>query len=580
MTIRRAPRGRAARRQLPVPGRLVAAYCGRVNVDAIYVNGAVWPGGAALADPPPSPSALAVAHGRIAALGSDQEISALAAPGCKVVDLAGLRLIPGLIDGHIHAVRAGPSWDRELHWTGLPDVAAVLDSIRAAAGSCQPGEWIRAVGGWHPSQFTDGRSPTRGELDDACPGHPVYVQALYDHAVLNSAALRASGLDRQQTDPPGGIIERDAAGRATGRISGLGAFARCLDAMPARSPGQQRASTASMVRELHATGLTGLVDPGGFGMAPPRYDALFELWRRGELTIRLRLFLSAVDPGREYEQLDGWLRHAQTRFGDGMLRMLGIGEVVHYGCHDFEGLEPFEISADASAEFERISRETARRGWPMHVHAVLDTSIDRILDGWERVHAEIPLTELRFSIAHADRISDRNIARLRALGAGVVLDDHLVFKAEASQRAWGEDAIRRAPPIAELLSAGIPVAAGTDATRASSYSPWLSLWWLVTGRSLDGAQRRDAANLLTREQALRAYTAGSAWLSFEEGDRGQLRPGARADFAVLNRDYFTVPVKDIPAISAVLTVVGGVVMHSSGAIAEPACGARQLPAAE
>jgi len=142
-------------------------------------------------------------------------------------DLRQRRVIPGLIDGHIHAVRAGACWDRELHWTGMPDVAAALDSIRAAAGSCQPGEWIRAVGGWHPSQFTEGRSPTRGELDDACPDHPVYLQALYQHAVLNSAA---------------------------------------------------------------------------------------------QLTIRLRLFLSAVDPGREYEQLDGWLRHGQTRFGDGMPR--------------------------------------------------------------------------------------------------------------------------------------------------------------------------------------------------------------------------------------------------------------------
>jgi predicted amidohydrolase YtcJ len=555
-----------------------------VNVDAIYVNGAVWPGavrpgGAVLADESPGPSALAVARGRIAALGSDQEISALAAPGCKVVDLASRRVIPGLIDGHIHAVRAGASWDHELHWTGMPGVAAALDSIRDAAGSCKPGEWIRAVGGWHPSQFSEGRSPTRAELDEVCPDNPVYVQALYEHAVLNSAALRASGFDRRQADPPGTVIERDTAGRATGRISGLGAFSLCLGAIPRRTPDQERASTAAMMREFHATGLTGLVDPGGFGMPPARYDALFELWRRRELTMRLRLFLSAVDPGHEYEQLDGWLRHAQTRFGDDMLRFLGIGEVVHFGCHDFEGLEPFEISADACAEFERISQETARRGWPMHVHAVLDTSIDRILDCWERVHAGIPLTDLRFSIAHADRISNRNIARLRALGAGVMLDDHLVFKAEASQRVWGEDAIRRAPPVADLLRAGIPVSAGTDATRASSYSPWLSLWWLVTGRSLDGAQRRAAEHLVTREQALHAYTTGSAWLSFEDDDRGHLHPGARADFAVLEQDYFTVPSEDIPSISAALTVVGGATVHSSGALAEPAAGAPQVPEA-
>jgi predicted amidohydrolase YtcJ len=240
---------------------------------------------------------------------------------------------------------------------------------------------------------------------------------------------------------------------------------------------------------------------------------------------------------------------------------------VHFGCHDFEGLEPFEISDADCSEFEEISRQTARHGWPMHVHAVLDHSIDRILDCWEKVNAEVPLAGLRFSLAHADCIGARNIARLRALGAGVLLDDHLVFKAEASARVWGEEAIHRAPPIGDLLAAGIPLAAGTDATRASSYSPWLSLWWLVTGRSLDGVDRRAPEHRLTRVQALTAYTSGSAWLSFEEDDRGHLRPGARADFAVLDRDYFTVEEDQIPSLTSVLTVVGGAVAHSSGAVA-------------
>ena len=299
-------------------------------------------------------------------------------------------------------------------------------------------------------------------------------------------------------------------------------------------------------------------------MSPARYDALFELWRRDELTLRMRLFLSAVDPGSEYEQLTAWLEHGQTRFGDGMLQILGIGEVVHFGCHDFEGIDPFEISDDAAAEFERITRETARRGWPMHVHAVLDTSIDRILSSWERVHLEFPLADLRFSIAHVDRLSDRNIARMRALGVGVVLDDHLVFKAEASRTVWGDEAMHRAPPVGDLLRAGLPLAAGTDATRASSYNPWLALWWLISGRSLGGTRIRSAEHLMSREQALRAYTVGSAWLSFEEEDRGVLVPGARADFAVLDRDYFTVPEADIPSLTSVLTVVGGTWVHSTG----------------
>lgn len=530
-----------------------------MSADAIFVNGLVWPGSGTAGGP--EPTALAVSRGRVLALGSDAEVRELAGPGCSVTDLGGRRVVPGLIDGHLHAVRAGLTWDRELHWTGVPDVATALTAVEAEVARRPAGDWVCAIGGWHPDQFTEARAPSRAELDAVAPEHPVYVQALYEYAVLNTAALRASGLDRLTEDPPGGHVERTADGVPTGRISGLPAFNRCLAALPVRGPEQERASTAAMLRDLHAAGLAGVVDPGGFGMPPDRYDALFELWRRGELTMRMRLFLSAVDPGREYEQLAGWLRHGQTRFGDDVLRTLGVGELIHYGCHDFEGLAPFEISEAAGAEFLRISREAARRRWPMHVHAVLDTSIDRILDAWEKVHAEFPVTGLRFSLAHADRIGPRNIARLRALGAGVVVDDRLVLKAAASARVWGDEVVRQAPPLADLLAAGVPVAAGTDGTRASSYSPWLSLYWLVAGRSLDGVARRDPRHLLGRAEALHLYTRGSAWLSFEEADRGHLFPGALADFAVLDPDYLTVPAEQIPAIRSVLTVVAGTPVH-------------------
>jgi predicted amidohydrolase YtcJ len=532
--------------------------------EAVYVNGLIWPGrrpgGSACAPA----TALAVAGGHICAVGDDRDIRSLAGPGTEVVDLGGRRVIPGLIDGHVHAVRAGASWDRELHWTGMPNVRIALEHVRAAVPSYDPGAWIRVVGGWHPIQFTEGRSPTREELDEVAPQHPVYLQALYEHAVLNSAALRRSGIDELAGDPPGGTIERDTAGRPTGRISGLGAFSLCLGAMPRRTPDEERRSTAAMLRDLHATGLTGLHDAGGLGMAPERYDALFDLWRSEQLTMRMRLFLSAVDSGREFEQIKAWLRHARSRFGDEMLRFLGIGEVVQFGCHDFEGLEPFEVTEDARAELLRISLETARRGWPMQIHAVLDSTIDAILDCWEAVDTQIPLAPLRFSIAHVDRISPRNIRRLKKLGVGVVLDDHLVFKAAASEMVWGPHALLSAPPVGYLVAGHVPVAAGTDATRASSWNPWLSLWWLISGQSLDGQPRRAPDHCLSRAEALAAYTAGSAWLSFEEEDRGHLHPGARADFAVLNQDYFSVAEDDIPAIRADLTVVGGRVVWSGG----------------
>ncbi|GAB3569446.1 amidohydrolase [Amycolatopsis endophytica] len=527
--------------------------------DELYVNGRIWTGRGREA------GALAVRDGRVLACG--EEAGECAGPGTRVVDLRGRRVIPGLIDGHLHAARAGATWTAELHWTGVPDVASALVTIETAVRDRPPGEWVRAIGGWHPCQFAESREPTRAELDAIAPDHPVYLQALYEVAVLNSAALRATGLDRLAGDPPGGWVERDpATGEPTGRVHGMGAFTHCLDAMAVPGADEQLRSTAAMFADLHAAGLTGIVDAGGFGMGPERYDPLFTLWRRGELSMRTRLFLSAVDPGQEQAQLDGWLRHARSRFGDGMLQVLGIGEVVHFGCHDFEGLEDFRISEPAAAQLYDITYATAARGWPMNIHAVLDSSIDVILDCWEAVDQLIPLHGLRFTLSHADRVGARNLRRLKALGAGIVLDDHQVFKAAASEAAWGPGSLDAVPPVADILAEGIPVAAGTDASRASSYSPWLSLWWLVAGTSLDGVRRRSAQHLFSRERALEAYTAGSAWLSFEEADRGHLRPGARADLAVLSDDYFTVPAARIPAITAELTVVGGKVVHSTGVV--------------
>ncbi|GHJ38483.1 amidohydrolase [Streptomyces sp. TS71-3] len=532
--------------------------------DTLYVNGSVWSGHGECHGPG-GHQALAVSRGRVAALGTDHDVLALAGPGTEVIDLRRHRVVPGLIDGHAHAVRAGATWADELHWSGVKTLDEALSAIRDATRASAPGTWIRVIGGWHPTQFAERRSPSRAELDAVAPDRPVYVQALYDLAVLNSTAADAVGLDDWAENLPGGAVERDpATGRATGVIRGMGAFNRVLAAMPDPSPEARRASTRAMLADLNALGLTGVLDPGGFGMAPERYDTLFDLWRAEELTARFRLFASAVDAGQEIAQLEGWLRHTQAGFGDAMVRMTGIGEVVHYGCHDFEGLEPFELDRTAHAELSAITRRVAERGWPMHIHAVLDTTIGRILDVWEEVDRDIPIRDMRFSLAHADTISSRNLHRLATLGAGVIADDHQVFKAAASAERWGSDAMANVPPLGDLLAAGIPLGAGTDASRASSHNPWLALWWLHEGRSLDGSTRRAPHHRLTRAKALELYTRGNAWFSFEEADRGHLAPGARADLAVLSDDYFSVPAGEIAGITSLLTLVGGKPVHATG----------------
>ncbi|MFE2430357.1 amidohydrolase [Streptomyces sp. NPDC059373] len=538
--------------------------------DTIYVNGRIHPGSrapgadAGRGGPDEEYEALAVSGGRVLALGTDHELRDLAGPRTEVVDLRGHRVIPGLIDGHMHATRAGSTWSSELHWTGISTLTDALAGIGEAVRDAPPGRWIRAIGGWHHTQFKENRPPTTAELDAVAPDHPVYVQALYDFAVLNSEAIRVLGLD-SWTDLPGGSVERDPlTGRCTGVVRGLGAYNRCLAASPMPTAAAERASMRAMFADLNAVGLTGVVDPGGLGVGPDRYDPLFDVWRAGELTVRMRLYGSAANAGQEVDQLEGWLRNAQTFAGDDMLRMVGAGEVVHYGCHDFEGLEDFRLADEAYEDLLTISRRVAAHGRPMHIHAVLDSSIDRILDAWETVHREIPLDRLRFSLAHADTISPRNIRRLLALGAGVIADDHQVFRAGASADCWGAEQMASVPPLGDLLEAGVPLGAGTDATRSSSYSPWLSLWWLHEGRSLDGTVQRAPRHRLSRRQSLDLYTRGSAWFSFEESDRGHLHPGARADLAVLSDDYFTVPADLIPSITARLTVVGGRTVHASG----------------
>ena len=524
--------------------------------ELVLVAGRVWTGAG-------EASGLAVAGGRIAAVGDEDTARAAVGPGARVVDLGGRTVVPGLVDSHIHLMRGGLTWNQEVRWADVPSLAAGMDMIRARAATTPPGTWIAVVGGWHPGQFAEGRGPTRADLDAAAPDHPAYVQRNFEEAVLNTAALEAAGFAASTEDPPMAMVERGDDGAPTGWVRGIGAFRAALGVMGMPDAADRLEGTRAMLRELNRLGLTGAIDPGGFGVVPEMYGPLFELWRRGERGFRTRLLVVPSTPGQELDELAQWARFIHPGFGDDYLSYLGFGEIVSFCAHDMEGVRPHHIDAGCADRVYEASKLAAARGFAVHIHAILDESVSAVLDAWERVNEEFPVRDLRFALVHADAISPRNLQRVRDLGVGIAVQDRLVFRAADSLALWGEETLAQAPPLGSMLAAGIPVGAGTDATVVSSHNPWRSLWWLVTGGSYDGAPPRAAEHRLSREQALRLYTAGSVWFSFEEDRRGTLEPGKWADLAVLSADYFAVPEDQIPGITSVLTMVGGRVVHAA-----------------
>jgi hypothetical protein len=536
----------------------------------VLYNGRVWTGRPD--EDEAEFAAIAVRDNRILAVGPTADVMAVAGPHCQAIDLAGHRVIPGLIYSHLHAIRAGLTYSDELDWSGVATLDEALSSVSQAAGERPAGSWITVGGGWHPSQLDAGRMPTGAELDRAAPHHPVFVYPLYAHAdraVVNSAALEVLGWRDGTPDPPGGILFRSGDdGTLSGELSGIGLYQQ-INAVALRSDrAGEDASTRAFFARLAALGLTGVVDAGGMGMAPEKYRAVYDVWRRGELPVRVRSLHGAVTPGREMEEVAGWQRYLHPGAGDGMLAVLGLGEAVHYGCHDWEAMEQFEIAEPSWRELVQIVESCAAQGWPLTIHAILDESVGRVLDAFELVDRTYRLAPLRFSLCHVECIGPENLERVRRLGIGLALQGRMAQKSVSAATAWGVGTLRHAPPFGDIRRLGIPFGAGTDGTRSASYNPWLTIWWMVTGQVTDGGPVRAPEHRLSRTDALRAYTAGSAWFSFEEDRRGQLIPGMLADLAVLSDDVFTVADDAIRSITAELTVVDGRVVHAAGDFAK------------
>jgi len=524
--------------------------------DTVLVNGKV----VTLDARSTTQEAIAVRDGRIIAVGTTADIRKLAGPATRVIDVRGRTVIPGLIDSHLHAIRAALSFSTEVNWIGARSLEEALGRIRAASRTMKPGSWLIVAGGWNVQQFEENRRPTQAELTAVAPNNPVYVQLGYGWAMLNPLAHKTLGISSETDLPAGGRFERDASGTPTGAVTGAqNAIVSLFDRLPKPTFTEQVEGTKAFFRELNRLAITGAGDPGGNNLTSTDYEALFKVWRDKAMTVRVTYTLNGQTPGKEFDELRDLTGLLPMGFGDDMLRFNGLGERITVAMNNNNA--PTQADKDA---YYRIVRWAAERGMSLTMHWGNDASVDHLLSIFERVNKEIPIAPLRWSIAHLNDASVDSLRRMKALGVGWTMQDAMYFGGEQFIKQAGADAARRTPPVETARKMGVVVGAGTDAHRVASYNPFTALQWLLDSKTVGGVAMRGPEEIPSRMEALRLYTLGSAWFSFDEDARGSLEVGKLADCAVLSDDYMTVAVEKIGGLESVLTMVGGKIVYSAG----------------
>ncbi len=503
--------------------------------------------------------AMAIADGRVMAVGTNEEIAALAGGDTRQTDLAGQTVVPGLIDNHMHFVRASQSWYRHVRWDGVTSRAEALQMLEERASELPEGEWVLVLGGWIPAQFQDNSAIfTRAELDAVLPDRPLYIQEAYARAFTNSAAIEAAGVTSDtEYQGPGGIM-KDADGNLTGEFVGGRAMRLVASAIPPVSSDVWDESLQATMQSMHGMGLTGVYDVGGNSVTPEFYDAVGRAMQNGRLSLRVFYSLNGQNSNagsaadiiaemRSHTPDNAGLRFAQFGYGEAVYAPMRAGPPR-------PGAAPWSLSQEDLDHYRDIVTAAIENGWQLHEHSHMEPKIQTVLSVYEGLSESYAIGDLRMTLAHVNNISRESIGRARDLGLVFALHSSMRNTAPNVVERMGE-AGRTTPPIKTIHESGAVWGLGSDATAVASPNPFHTLGWVVSGRSSAG--EKVLYDTVSREAALTGHTRSNAYMFFRENDLGSLEPGKLADFAVLDRDYMTVPEEDIETLYSVMTVVEG-----------------------
>jgi predicted amidohydrolase YtcJ len=505
--------------------------------------------------------AVAIQGDRVVAVGANQEITRLAGPNTRRIDLRGRAVIPGLIDNHMHLLRAGETWLREVRFDGVDSRKQAIEMLRARVKAAGPGEWVYNIGGWAHQQFTDDPKPfTREELDQIAPNNPVALQESYYQVFLNSAALKVLAIDA--SDPQGflkGSILRDSNGKPTGVIQGDIPGTRAVASrLPRVAPDQLEASSRALVDDMNRAGLTSVGVPG----CNADVLEIFQKWK-AEGRLNVRIFCIDGPAGGNPEQVDRALAQIpriKLFQGDSYIDNIFFGESVYGPLHDPMFLVKSNPTPEQLEQWRRMAMEIAKAGLPLHVHAELHDTIDAFLDQIEAINKQYPIKSLRWTLAHVNQINAAQLDRMKKLGMYAAVHPWAVINGGIMHEKFGDGAYDM-PPLATIQNSGIQWGLGTDGTAANQYLPFTTLYFAVTGKMAGGA--KVIRQTISREDALIAHTRKNSYLVFQEDNLGSIQPGKLADLVVLDRDYLTVPADQIKDIKPLMTMVGGRIVYDA-----------------
>jgi hypothetical protein len=514
--------------------------------------------------------AVAIKGDRIVAVGTNQEMAQLAGTNTRRIDLMGRAVIPGLIDNHMHLLRAAATWRRELRFDGVESRKQAVEMLRSRVKAVGPGEWVYNIGGWAHQQFADDPKPfTREELDEIAPNNPISLQESYYQVFLNSRALQVLGIEANAPDAQGfvkGSIMRDASGRPTGVIRGdIPATRAVANRLPKVEPEELEASSRAMLEDMNRAGLTSVGVPGC------NADVLdiFQKWKAQD-QLNIRVFCIDGLAGGTPEQVDKALAQIpriKLFQGDSYIDNIFFGESVYGPLHDPMFALKSDPKPDQLEQWRRMAMEIAKAGLPLHVHAELHDTIDAFLDQIEAINKEHPIKGLRWTLAHVNQINAPQLERMKKLGMYAAVHPWAVINGAIMHDEFGDGAYDM-PPLATIQNSGIQWGLGTDGTAANQTLPFTTLYFAVTGKMAGGAKVNRQT--IGREDALIAHTRKNAYLVFQEDNLGSIQPGKLADLLVLDRDYLTVPADQIRNIKPVMTMVGGRIVYDATVAARTA----------